>query len=140
MAQVTVSQVPDSASVRDYLTSALRLDLIGPRPEDTALANERIDHAPSRWYLTGFLVPSGAPESQRAQDAEEEFDVPEESAHGSDDSSVPERGSGKRNFLPSSMGMSILVTEDTTRLDVSVSWGDYKPEPGEESGTETNRY
>ena len=137
MAQVTASQVPDSASVRDYLTYALRLDLIGPRPEDTALANERIDHAPSRWYLTGFLVPSGAPESQRAHDAEEEFDVPEDSAHGSDDSNVPERGSGKRNFLPSSMGMSILVTEETAKLDVSVSWGDYKPEPGEESGTES---
>ena len=136
MAQVTASQVPDSASVRDYLTYALRLDLIGPRPEDTALAYERIDHAPSRWYLTGFLVPSGAPESQRAQDAEEEFDVPEDSAHGSDDSSVPERSSGKRNFLPSSMGMSILVTEDTTKLDVSVSWGDYKPESGPDAGTE----
>ena len=100
------------------------------------MAYERIDHAPSRWYLTGFLVPSGAPESQRAQDAEEEFDVPEESAHGSDDSSVPERGSGKRNFLPSSMGMSILVAEDTTKLDVSISWGDYKPEPGVDAGTE----
>ena len=137
MAQVTASQVPDSASVRDYLTYALRLDLIGPRPEDTTLANERIDHAPSRWYLTGFLVPSGAPESQRAHDAEEEFDVPEDSAHGSDDSNVPERGSGKRNFLPSSMGVSILVTEETTKLDVSVSWGDYKPEPGEEAGTDS---
>ena len=136
MAQVTASQVSDSASVRDYLTYALRLDLIGPRPEDTALAYERIDHAPSRWYLTGFLVPSGAPESQRAQDAEEEFDVPEDSAHGSDDSSVPERSSGKRNFLPSSMGMSILVTEDTTNLNIAVSWGDYKPEPGPDAGTD----
>ena len=136
MAQITASQVSDSASVRDYLTYALRLDLIGPRPEDTALANERIDHAPSRWYLTGFLVPSGAPESQRAHDAEEELDVPDEPTHGGDDSSVPERGSGKRNFLPSSMGMSILVTEETTKLDVAVSWGDYKPEPGADAGTE----
>ena len=137
MAQVTASDVPDSASVRDYLTNALRLDLIGPRPSDDALAHERIDHAPSRWYLTGFLVPSGAPESQRAQDAEEEFDVPDEPTHGGDDSSVPERGSGKRNFLPSSMGMSILVTEDTTKLDVSVSWGDYRPEPEANDAAET---
>ncbi|MCY4558099.1 MAG: helicase-related protein [Chloroflexi bacterium] len=136
MAQVTASQVPDSASVRDYLTYALRLDLIGPRQEDVALANERIDHAPSRWYLTGFLVPSGAPESQRAHDAEEEFDVAEDSAQGSDDSSAPERGSGKRNFLPSSMGMSILVTEDTARLDVSVSWGDYRPDPEKDAESE----
>ena len=49
MAQVTASQVPDSASVRDYLTYALRLDLIGPRPEDTALAYEQ--------YLT--MYPAG---------------------------------------------------------------------------------
>ena len=139
MAQVSASQVPDSASVRDYLTYALRLDLIGPRPEDTASAYERIDHAPSRWYLTGFLVPSGAPESQRAQDAEEEFDVPDEPAHGGDDSGIPERSSGKRNFLPSSMGMSILVTEETTKLDVSVSWGDYRPEPVSDAETEPAR-
>ena len=136
MAQVTASQIPDSASVRDYLTYALRLDLIGPRPGDDTLAYERIDHAPSRWYLTGFLVSSEAPESQRAQDAEEEFDVPDEGAHGGDDSGTPDRGSGKRNFLPSSMGMSILVTEETTRLDVSVSWGDYKPESGADAGME----
>ena len=127
--------MPDSAAARHYLTDALRLDLIGPRTQDTALQYERLPQAPSRWYLTGFLVPTNAPDEQRAHDNEEEFDEPTEPFHGSDDSSTPDRSSGKRNFLPSSMGLSILVDDETERLDVVVSWGDYSPEHSEASGT-----
>ena len=118
----------DSAAVRDYLVEALRLDLIGPRPGDDALRRERLPHAPSRWYLTGFLAPTGAPEAWRAQDAEEELDEPSEPTQGGDDASTPERGSGKRVFLPSSMGLSVLVDESARHLRVELSWGDYMPE------------
>ena len=128
---------PDSVAVRQYLVDALRLDLIGPRPQDQALQNERLPQAPSRWYLTGFLVPTNAPDEQRAQDPEEEFDEPTEPIHGSDDSTTPDRGSGKRNFLPSSMGLSMLVDDATARLDVALSWGDYSPES--RGGGETPR-
>ena len=134
----TTLSMPDSISVRSYLTNALRLDLIGPRPQDAELQNERLPQAPSRWYLTGFLVPTNAPDEQRAQDNEEEFDEPVEPFHGSDDSSTPDRGSGKQNFLPSSMGLSIIVDDETTRLDVEVSWGDYAPEPNEKGKTAAN--
>ena len=134
MTQTSVPPIQDSAAVRHYLTDALRLDLIGPRIQDTALQHERLPQAPSRWYLTGFLVPTNAPDEQRAQDNEEELDEPTEPFHGSDDSSTPDRGSGKRNFLPSSMGLSILVDDDTERLDVVVSWGDYYPESSEAGG------
>ena len=79
-----------------------------------------------------FLCPANASDEQRAQDNEEEFDEPVEPFHGSDDSSTPDRGSGKQNFLPSSMGLSIIVDDETTRLDVEVSWGDYVPETNEE--------
>ena len=127
----------DSAAVRRYLADALRLDLIGPRPGDAALQHERLRQAPSRWYLTGFLVPANAPEEQRAQDIEEEFDEPVEPLHGSDDATTPDRSTGKRNFLPSSMGLSILVDDETRFLDVVVSWGDYSPEGGEELGAVT---
>ena len=141
---MTASSTPpmhDSASVRHYLTEALRLDLIGPRPEDDALQHERLPQAPSLWYMTGFLAPTGAPVAQRAQDVSEELDEPAEPMQGADDSSTPERGSGKRVFRPSSMGVSILVDGETKHLDVIVSWGDYTPhsesagegtEPGEE--------
>ena len=53
---------------------ALRLDLIGPRPSDEVLQRERLPQAPSRWHLSRFLVPSDAPQGQRAQHIEEEID------------------------------------------------------------------
>ena len=138
MIQDPTLAMSDSISVRGYLTNALRLDLIGPRQQDAELQNERLPQAPSRWYLTGFLVPTNAPDEQRAQDNEEEFDEPVEPSHGSDDSSTPDRGSGKQNFLPSSMGLSIIVDDETTRLDVEVSWGDYEPESNEKGKTAAN--
>ena len=52
---------PDGASVRRYLCDALRIDLLGPRPDDAALRRERLPQAPSRWHLTGFPVPMSTP-------------------------------------------------------------------------------
>ena len=147
MSAASTSTFDDSASVRDYLVKALRLDLIGPRPEDETLQHERLPHAPSRWYLTGLLAPTGAPDAQRAQDAEEELDEPSEPTQGGDDASTPERGSGKRVFLPSSMGLSALADASAKRLRIALSWGDYAPEEetpgdavdaGEEPGGEAS--
>ena len=45
-----------STEVRQRLVDALRLDLIGPEP-GSDLASEELPYSPSRWYLTGFLVP-----------------------------------------------------------------------------------
>ena len=128
MTHLTENPPTDSVSVRRYLCDALRIDLVGPRPGDAALQNERLPQAPSRWYLTGFLAPGDAPEEQLAQDSEEALDEPAEPLHGGDDAGTPDRGSHKRLFLPSSMGLSMLVGEETKRLDVAVSWGDYAPE------------
>lgn len=118
----------DSAAVRDYLVDALRLDLIGPRPSDEVLQRERLPQAPSRWHLSSFLLPSDAPQGQRAQDIEEEIDELIE----------PERGSGERAFLPSSMRLSVLLEASATRLDIAVNWGDYAPmeEQGSDTGAE----
>ena len=121
------SPAPDNNAVRHDLVDTIRIDLIGPRPGDQALQHERLPQAPSRWYLTGFLVPADAPPEQRGEDSEEELDEPAEPAHGSDDSSTPDRGSGKRNFRPSSVGLSVLVDEECSHLDITLSWGDYSP-------------
>ena len=137
MTAVSIPSVIDCASVREHLVRALRLDLIGPRLEDESLLHERLPQAPSRWYLTGFLTPAGAPDTQRAQDAEEDLDEPSEPTQGGDDAREPERGSGKRVFLPSSMGMSILVDASTIRLDIALNWGDYTPEEESPGGTAT---
>lgn len=48
-----------SADVRIQLVSALETDLIGPG-KGSALESEVLPQAPSRWYLTGFLVPLDA--------------------------------------------------------------------------------
>ena len=65
----TISDAPaTSLEVRDRLVDALRLDLYGPWAGHP-LSTERLPGwvRPSNWYLTGFLVPLDADESQRSE-------------------------------------------------------------------------
>jgi Type IV secretion-system coupling protein DNA-binding domain len=55
-------------------------------------------------------------------------------AGGVDDEVAPEAPVARRAFLPSSMGLSILVPAAVKRLDVIVRWGDYRPEAPSRSG------
>ena len=64
-----------SSDVRDKLVEALVLDLIGPI-DDPARANERLDQSPSRWYLTGFLVPRARPSMDLPKEEEDDEDEP----------------------------------------------------------------
>ena len=122
-----------SAETRKRLATELRLDLIGPEPGDDALVDEILPDPPSRWYLTGFLVPLGAPERQKSPDPQEEMDTAEEG--GADDADAPERGPARPRFLPSSMGLSLLVEPGTETLRVTARWGDYRFEdPAESEG------
>ena len=69
----------ESAEVREAIVRALRLDLVGPRAGH-ALADERLRgwERPSNRYLTGFLVPRGAPVEQRGDvDVDDEPEVAE---------------------------------------------------------------
>ncbi len=116
------------AGIRRKLIDALRLDLIGPSPEDADLQDELLPLAPSRWYLGGYLVSLSAGEKQRRVDAEEEMDQAADDAAGADDGAAPERATTRRIFLPSSMGLSLLVEADLDALDVTVIWGDYRAE------------
>ncbi len=117
--------------VRSELVRALRLDLVGPGPDDE-LAGEVLSQAPSRWYLTGFLVPLGASPEQRADiTANDEPDAVED-AGGADDAITPEPPSARRAYLPSSIGMSLLVPAPVLELEVTVRWGDYQLEKQDE--------
>ena len=116
-----------SAQVRDQLVESLRLDLVGPWPGH-AFEEERLPgwERPSVWYLTGFLVPSGAPPEQRVDAGEDEEldETPEQAGLGEE--SAEERRAAKKAFFPSSMGLSFLVPAEAGELEVTVSWGDYE--------------
>ena len=116
----------ESAEVRKQIARALRLDLIGPWAGH-ALADERLRgwERPSNWYLTGFLVPRGAPVEQRGDaDVDDEPEVAERAGLGDD--STEDRRAAKKGFFPSSMGLSFLVSEGVDALEVLVRWGDYR--------------
>ncbi len=125
----------NSADVRSQLIGALRLDLIGPQPGNPnhlQYEGEVLPIAPSRWYLTGFLVPYEAPAEQRADDdGDDELDQVSRVVEG-DDENTPEQASARKAFFPSSMGLSVLIPAGTAQLRVTVAWGDYAPIPGGE--------
>lgn len=87
---------------------ALEVDLIGPYAED-----EQLDRAPSRFYLTGFLVPREG----RGEEAivEPDDDTESEDADGEDEDATADdvrpagEGSRRRSILPASMGLSVLL-------------------------------
>ncbi|EDX83177.1 Helicase conserved C-terminal domain protein [Synechococcus sp. PCC 7335] len=127
-----------SAAVRASLINALRLDLIGPGPDDAAHASEVIPQAPSRWYLSGFLVPYEAKLSDRSDpDSDDSFESEiTKGASNSDDEKPPETASARKGHFPSSMGLSFLFAPETKVIDVTVSWGDYEPTEADEAETE----
>jgi hypothetical protein len=119
-----------SADVRSFLTHSLRLDLIGPEPDEPEIS-EVLPIAPSRWYLTGFLVPWNAPAQQKRDedDSQGELEYGDTSAAADEDNSPPEPRAARRSHFPSSIGLSVLVPPDATALTVTARWGDYKPIP-----------
>ena len=80
----------EPVDVRTQLVEALRLDLVGPN-NDSDLAGEVLPQSPSRWYLTGFLVPLEAGEAQRTDEtADDTLDLLGDDADGTDDATAPE--------------------------------------------------
>ncbi len=126
-----------SVQIRQALVETLRLDLVGP-DNDHPCARELLPEAPNRWYLTGYLVPTNAPLSQRFDETSPEEIDSAGDAQGTDDAEAPEqKAASKKSFLPSSMGLSVIVPADAAELRATVSWGDYvwesadgTPEPG----------
>jgi hypothetical protein len=123
-----LSGTAGALEARRRLIEALELDLVGPGrglgdPEEMLHPRER----PSNWYLTGFLIPSKSPEESSAPsdvDAGDELDEPLEN-DGSGDEEGSDRASAKKQYFPSSMGISTLVPAATRALSVTVRWGDY---------------
>jgi hypothetical protein len=121
--------------VRSQLVEALRLDLVGPE-NGSELKAEILSQAPSRWYLTGFLVPLEAGEAQKSDEtAQDELNFGGGDANATDDDTTPEPAAVRRAYFPSSIGMSLLVPKVTRGIRVIVQWGDYRVEPHESAET-----
>ena len=130
-----------SAEVRDRLVDLLRRDLVGPHPDlDPDLAREVIaGSTPSSWYLTGFLAPrSDAPQAPEPEpDDEGEAGLDDQRATeglgevagrgGAEDEGESEPP--RRSFLPSSMGLTVLVPVGCEAIEARVTWGDYQAQP-----------
>ena len=124
-----------SLEVRTELVEALRLDLVGPWPGHR-FEEELLKESPSRWYLTGYLIPEQAPEAQKFDPSStEQLEGGGDSSGGDDDSSAPEKVSQK-SFLPSSLGLSVLVAPGTAAIQAAVTWGDYHWEDPDQAGDE----
>lgn len=131
----------NSVDIRAHIVDVFRRDLIGPGPQDADLANERLNESPARWYLAGFLAPAEDPlaldgdddENDPSAQEEMEIDVEEPDADGvggaATDNEEPEAPNARRRFLPSSIGLTVLLDPDVTSIEARVSWGDYCTEP-----------
>ena len=130
-----------SEEVRAQIVEVFRRDLIGPGPQDADLATERLNENPARWYLAGFIAPAEDPLGLEGDDddvdpsaqEEMELDVEEPDADGSNgaagDGEEPEAPVTRRRFLPSSIGLTVLLDPNVTEIEARVSWGDYRTEP-----------
>ena len=124
-----------AVEVRARLVDILRRDLVGPGPQDQDLARERLSENPSRWYLTGFIAPKEdeveaddpAMQEEDEREAEQELGSGAGGAAGDDEPS--EAPVTHRRFLPSSVGLTVLVPMDVESIEARVSWGDYVTEP-----------
>ena len=121
----------DSPAVRTHLVETVRRDLVGPRHGgDADLQTEILPARPSRWYLTGYLVPRSAPAAQRTGLAETEGELGaiQGGADGLDDGGEDAVGT-RQAYRPSSIGLSVLLPGHALTIDVTASWGEYQAHP-----------
>lgn len=111
-----------TTAIRADLAQSLRLDLIGPW-NDHEFAREIIAEEPDVRYLTGYLIPEGAPIEEREDPDADDDNQGDEDTSG--DNGNTERLGGRHSFLPSSIGLSVLIPPEIKELVATVRWGDY---------------
>ncbi len=131
--------------VRERMVEMLRRDLVGPHPDlDPDLAHEVLEGtSPSTWYLTGFLAPYRQTviekRAELAQEQQAELALETQRETEGLEQGAPRPGAGedaglaepppRRSFEPSSIGLTVLLSRETTSIDARVTWGDYVTEP-----------
>ena len=111
-----------SAAVRAHLVQALGTELVGPYGEA-----EELDRAPSRTYLTGFLVPREDRIGESLVDPEDDNETEEAEADGEEETGggEGERAAGEASrrpqVLPASLGLSVLIPPGERDDEVTVT-------------------
>ncbi|MEO0460582.1 MAG: DISARM system helicase DrmA [Myxococcota bacterium] len=132
----------ESDRIRKHLCDALRADLLGPFAADHQESSEEVwEMAPSKRYLTGFLVPTG---QEQLQDNDENDDLIEaEMLEAGDDSSEESQNdpqSSRRPLLPSSIGLSVLLPPGNgDSISIRVGYADYLPEFEKSSADDSDK-
>ena len=111
--------------VREEITKSVLLDLIGPTG---AIGDHRetLSQQPSKWYLTGFLVPTESSETQKVDETvTEQLDQSAVPSNG-DEAGNEEPPVARRSYLPSSCGISFMIAAKSTTLQAIIRWGDYE--------------
>jgi len=122
-----VEERMNQVQVRGALVEALRADLVGPMT-----SGEVIEIRPSRWYLTGFLVPSDTPLEERRDPG-----VSEGVSIDADTGDEPQDDvQAHQAYLPSSMGLTFFAAPQTRQVKVTARWAEYQQIDAEE----TRRY
>ena len=114
-----------SKEVRERLTNALTQDLIGPTGP-IGDHTETLSQQPSKWYLSGFLVPTESSETQKVDETvTEQLDQSAVPSNG-DEAGNEEPPVARRSYLPSSCGISFLIAAKSITLQAIIRWGDYE--------------
>jgi hypothetical protein len=119
-----------SAAVRAHLLDALQADLVGSFDGDPHSA-EVLSRPPSRFYLTGFLAPSGDRDPGDPTDDDE-------SAAGNDSDDEEQSESAPepkmRKLFPASIGLSVLLPpgDATDSVELLLHYADYESTPSDE--------
>lgn len=109
------------SKVRQHIIDDLRMDLIGP-----ADPYEVLDENPRFAYLVGMLDVQGEDDSKENEqeiDSDVNFEDEEDYTAGEEDDNEPIMST--RFQLPSSIGISFYISNDTDHILFDVSWGDY---------------
>ena len=121
-----------STAVRSHLVAALEADLVGPF--DASAPREELSLSPSRWYLTGFLAPVVARETEDPESDDELGNGPEDD--DDEQPSAPEPEAKQKNLFPASMGLSVLLPAavGADSVHATVTFADYVAVPREVEG------
>jgi len=134
------SSNPPKTWVRDHLVRTLEADLIGPFDLDNPGSEELLPLPPARWYLTGFLAPITERELEDPEDDGREAGNEEEA----EDAAAVEPGPKRKNFLPASLGLSVLLPPggahgEGEAIEATVHFAEYQEEPVEGEGSRSRK-